>query len=393
MGHMLKQLFFLITAYICLFASEPNVKVSAKSAILIDAKTGKILYEKNAHDRFFPASLTKIATLYYTLETVSDLEQLVTPSVGALIEIDPKEKHENYNIPPFILEKDGTKMYGVSSEKPALLKDLLYGLMLVSGNNAANVLAEAVSGDIPSFVEELNAFLKRKGLNNTYFKNPHGLHYPGHYSSAYDLAILTKNAMENPIFAEIVKTTSYNSKSCNYEMFQRNKLLCKSSYYYYPKATGVKLGYTSKSGHNLVATAEDENRSLVGVVLGCEKNVGHYKDMIKLFDTFMSEEIVDEVVFFDNQVFEKTLPGAKSSIKAIILKDLVVSYHMSTKPKLEAFIEWTDISLPIKKGQVVGKVIIKDEDRELASANLYSENNVNKEFGKVISDLFLQHSK
>ena len=390
---MFKLLFFFITAHFYLFSFESNIKITAKSAIIIDAKTGKVLYEKNAYDRFFPASLTKIATVYYALETVSEIDQLITPSVGSLIEIEPEEKHKNYDLPPFILEKDGTKMYGISSDRPVLLEDLLYGIMLVSGNNAANALAEAVSGDVLSFVEELNCFLKKKGINNTHLKNPHGLHFPGHYSSAYDLAMLTKCAMENPIFAKIVKTTSYQSKSSNYEILQRNRLLCKDSNYYYPKATGVKIGYTHKAGHNLVASATDGNRSLIGVVLGCEKNVGQYKDMIKLFETFFAEEVIEDIVFFDNQVFEKTLPGAKSPIKAALRENLVISYHSSINPQLEAFVEWININLPIKEGQVVGNLIVKDEGQELARACLYSQNDVNKEFSKWVYDLLPQVSK
>ncbi len=393
MKDMFRLLFFFITANFCLFSVGTNIKITAKSAIVIDAKTGQVLYEKNANDRFFPASLTKIATVYYTLETVSELDQLVTPSSEALLEIEPGIKHKKYDFPPYILEKDGTKMYGIRPNTPVRLEDLLYGIMLVSGNNASNTLAEAVSGDILSFVEELNGFLREKGINNTQFKNPHGLHFPGHYSSAYDLAMITKYAMENPIFSKIVRSISYEAKNSNYKIMQSNKLLLKDSNYYYPKATGVKLGYTHKSGYNLVAAAEDENRSLIGVVLGCEKNIGQYKDMIKLFDTFFSEEIVEDIIFSDSQIFEKMIPGAKNPIRAALYENLSISYYLSANPQIEAFVEWTNVQLPIKEGQIVGNLIVKDKGIELARACLYSQNNVNKEFGKWITDLFPKVSK
>ena len=383
---MIRVVFFIVFCF-SLHSSNINVKVSAKSAIVIDKKSGRVLYEKNANDRFFPSSLTKVASVYYVLETVSDMMQYAAPSKDALIEIDPEEKHKNYNFPSYILEKDGSKMYGLSPGKPVLLRDILYGTMLVSGNNAANVLAEVTSGSISSFMRELNEFLKEKGLKNTNFKNPHGLHFPGHFSSAYDLAILTKHAMANPTFAEIVKTVSYKPNGVNQEIKQNNKLLQQDSKYYYPKAIGVKTGYTFKSGYNLIAAAEDNGRSLIGVVLGCDMKNERYEDIINLFDKFFSEEIIHQTVFSNNQIFEKEFFGAKQPILAALKEDINVNYYPSLQPQLEAYIEWTDVDFPIKEGQVVGNLIIKDQNEELARALLYSQNSVSKKFLNWVMDL------
>jgi serine-type D-Ala-D-Ala carboxypeptidase (penicillin-binding protein 5/6) len=376
------RIFFIFLLFSCIsgFSYEVDFKLNAKSAILLDRKTGKVLYAKNAQDRFFPASLTKIATVYYALETISDINQYVTLSETSLKEIQAKEKHKSYSVEPYILENDGTKMYGLFPSKKVLLKDLFYGAMLSSGNNAANAIAEATSGDISLFMDELNAFFKKKGLKSTHFKNPHGLHFPGHYSSAYDLAILTKFAIENPIFREIVKTITYASKDLNYKIKQRNKLLLEDTKYFYPKAFGVKTGFTDKSGYNLIASAEDVNHSFIGVVLGCENSNDRYDDILTLFNAFFSEKNVSEKIFSVNQTFEKELFGAKGIVKVSLLEDLIVNYYPSRQPKLEAFIEWTNVELPIKKGQIVGNLIIKDQEIELTRAPLYSQNDVQKQF-------------
>src|SRR6185437_6437502 len=143
----------------------------------------------------------------------------------------------------------------VGEEMP--LKEYLYGMMVRSGNDAANVIAEYVSGSIPTFMQELNDYLKQIGCLNTTFCNPHGLHHPDHKTTAFDMALLTREAMKNPVFREIVSTVRHKRPKTNKRpaavLVQTNRIIKSGTQYYYPKAIGVKTGYHSRAQNTLVA--------------------------------------------------------------------------------------------------------------------------------------------
>lgn len=217
---------------------------SARQALLIDDASGAILYAKGAHVRTQPASLTKIATAIVAVER-GDLDRLVT------VDVDARTFH------------DSTLM-GLRPGDRFTVRDLLHGLMLASGNDAAVAIGRAVSGSDAAFVADMNGLVERLALQDTHFMNPHGLDEPGHYTSAYDIAMLSRYGMTMPDFRAIVDAETYTAKgSRTIEM----ESLISGLLRWVPGATGVKSGYTDNAGRTLVLSAEREGHRVYSVVM------------------------------------------------------------------------------------------------------------------------------
>lgn len=337
-----------------------SVDVSARSAILMNAETGAILFEKQAHASMYPASTTKLGTALFVLDGKrAELDQSILVSEMAL-------RMKAARAVPHELEPDGTMM-GLRKGEILPLDALLHGMILVSGNDAANVIAEALSGSIPQFMSEMNAYLSSIGCSRTFYVNPHGLHHPDHATTAYDLATMMRQGLSIPKFRTLLSTVSYlrpkSNKSSAEEIVTFNQLL-KPGKYYYPKLIGGKTGYHSQSMATLAAAAEHEGRTLIAVVLGCSKG-GRYDDIKRLFETAFSESKHTRVVIGADRVFTQSLEGAEDFLLAHLSQPLAISYFPSEEPKCRAFIEWHDLELPITQGQIVGEVRIVDESERL----------------------------
>jgi D-alanyl-D-alanine carboxypeptidase (penicillin-binding protein 5/6) len=382
---MIRIIFFLLYASF-LFKAYPaftqpfKVDVSASSAILINAETGKILYEKNAQQKVFPASTTKIATALLTLTKKPDgLQTLYCPSQEAIGCVSPQVRRAKH--PSYRLEYGGTHM-GIKNGEQLPYQDLLYGLMLASANDAANALAEWVSGNVQTFMDELNQFLKEIGCLNTHFTNPHGLPCPEHKTTAYDLAKMAQAAMKIPTFREIVKTPRYTKEATNKQekttLVQGNALL-RSGPHYYPKAIGVKTGYTISAGQNIVAAAKDENRYLIAVVLGCKDYHQKFKDAVALFEAAFQEPKMHRTLFAKGyDLFTREVKGAKEAVQASLNEDLSLEYYASEAPKFKAILKWRELKLPIAEGQAVGEIQLVDQEsgKILKSGPILAKNSV-----------------
>ncbi len=364
------------------------VDLHARHAILVNADTGAILYEKQAHVPAFPASTTKIATALFVLdEKRVDLNQKVTVSPEAVRVKTAKNRNE---APSWWLESDATKM-GLVRGETVTMEALLHGLMLVSGNDAANAIAEAVSGTVPSFMEELNHYLKQIGCQNTKFCNPHGYHDPDHVTTAYDLAVMARHAIHLPTFREIVSKQSYLNPPTNKhqmtELKQFNQLMVEGSKYFYSKAIGVKTGYHTPAGFVLVGAASHEGRTLVAVVLGGSKRHERYEDARNLFEIAFAEHPVQRLLVPATQTYNKALPGAKQPLIAVLTQDFNFSYYPAEEPEIKAFVQWENLSLPIKKGQKVGEVRAFDQyNNLLAKTDLYAREGVEQTLFFVLKE-------
>lgn len=377
----------------CAYAQLPQkIEVSAHAAILINAETGKILYEKNAHQPMHPASITKIITALYALEKKGDtLNTSIISSVEALAIVSPQVRRAgNSKQPPHRLEFGGSHM-GIKIGEVLSFKSLLYGLMLSSGNDAANVIAEYVSGTIPQFVKELNAYVKSKGCLNTTLYAPHGLPHPEHKSSAYDMALLAKEALKFPVFREIVKTNTYHRPSSNLQpetvLHQHNALVRPGGKFYYPKAIGVKTGYLTVAGYTIVAAAEDQNRKLIAVLLKCEHLEQRYRDAIALFEAAFNEEKTCRTLFSkDFDVFSTPIQGGCKPLQAALLDDVVIHYYLSEEQLFRSQVIWQDRALPIRKNDKVGEVcIISDSGEIVERSTLYAAVDVEPTLLHVLS--------
>lgn len=219
--------------------AAPPPAITAESAVAIDAETGRVLYDLRAHERRAPASTTKIMTAILALENI-DEDAWVVSDTDARTMI-------------------GSSVMGLRPGVYIKMRDLLYGLMLPSGNDAAVEIAKNVDGSVPAFVERMNAKAEELGLQETHFRNPHGLDARDHYSSAYDLAMLGRYAMGNAEFRTIVGTAYYHLEPpSDYDLVNGNTLLTS-----YPGAEGIKIGWTDRAGWTFVASAVRDGRRVI----------------------------------------------------------------------------------------------------------------------------------
>ncbi|MGP4108055.1 D-alanyl-D-alanine carboxypeptidase family protein [Virgibacillus sp. L01] len=245
-------------------ASTNPPSIDSEAAIVMDSETGSILYEKNARTSMYPASLTKIATAIYAIET-DNLESTVTVS----------EKARNI---------EGTRVFLEKGEQ-VKLKKLVQGLLINSGNDAGVAIAEYLSGSVEQFSSDLNDYLKKEvGVQQTHFENPHGLFDPSHVTTAEDLAKITKYAMKNDIFREIFGTVEleWHGESWDTTLLKHHKLM--RQVIPYEGITGGKTGFVSKSGFTLATTAKRNDLSLIVITLNSNLQSNSYTDTKNLLD-------------------------------------------------------------------------------------------------------------
>ncbi|MHB0868969.1 MAG: D-alanyl-D-alanine carboxypeptidase family protein [Chloroflexota bacterium] len=229
----------------------------ATAAVVMDADTGQLVYEKNAHERRAPASTTKMMTALVTLENAR-LTDVVR--AGADVKVEPS-------------------IIGLYPGDQLTVEQLLYGLLLPSGNDAAIALADHVGGSIPQFAAMMNDKAAQLGLRDTHFVNPHGLDADGHYSSAHDLAVIARAALQNPYFERIVATREYHVDGpIRWAFKNSNRLLD-----VYPGADGVKTGYTDNAGRCLVFSASRGGHRAISVVLDSGDQYGDSADLLTYF--------------------------------------------------------------------------------------------------------------
>ncbi len=369
-----KSLILFLSCFFCyngqVSATLIQCDIAAPIGVLINAENGKILFSKNAESSCYPASTTKLATALYVLhKTKGGLwDDKIIASSDALGTVSSVMRRSTGKHPSYRLEFGGTHM-GIKTGEELDFKTLLYGLMLPSGNDAANVLAETVSDSISDFVDELNVFLKELGCKNTNFKNPHGLPDESHTTTAYDLALMAREALKYPLFREVVSSTRFERKETNKQaaswLLQNNHLV-KPGKYFYPYATGVKTGYTVKSGFTIVASAEKGDRKLIAVVAGCDELAKRYRSVIQLFEAAFNEpKQTRKLLSQEHDVFHKTIEGAKENLVAVLPEDVIVSFYPSEKQEFFPRILWLNCSLPLSKGDEVGVIQLVDGDGSL----------------------------
>jgi D-alanyl-D-alanine carboxypeptidase (penicillin-binding protein 5/6) len=393
----MRILLLIFLAPSLLFSNQLQIDICAPTAILINAKTGAILFEKQAHLPSFPASITKIATALYAMEKKgSHLDELVTVVQDDIMVVPPLVKRSKTSRHPlYRLESDGTSM-GLKAGEVLPLRVLLYGMLLRSGNDAANVIARYVSGDINQFMRELNLYLKEKGIKESLFLNPSGLHIAEHKTTAYDMSLIAKEVLKSEILKNVVKTVRFSRPQTNKnpagELVQTNRLL-KPGQYFYSKAIGVKTGHTGLAGFTLVSAAKLADRVLIAVILRSETAPLMYQDAIKLFDAAFAQQLTTRTLFAKQcDLFTQTIKGAKQPLKAQLYEDLVTEYYPAEEPVLNAQIRWKQLCLPIEAGQEVGLIeLIDDKSTLIQSSSLFAVNRIEKTFSKALIDLLTSH--
>ncbi len=343
---ILKKLFAVIlTAAIMLASASYTGAVSAKGAVLIEADSKAVIYSVNEDMRLPMASTTKIMTAVITLERVP-LDSVVTVSKRAA-------------------ETEGSSMYLKESETVTVL-ELLYGLMLVSGNDAATALAEYVGGSVEGFVALMNEKARSLGLANTSFETPSGLDGKAHYSTAYDMALLAAYALKNDAFAEIVatKTASFDGRY----LVNHNRLLFSNEY-----VIGVKTGYTMSAGRCLVTAAKKDGVTLVAVTLSDRNDWNDHAAMYE--DAF--QRLEKTYYCREDDVYKIPVVGAsKNFVRASPNKSLFgVSFDGSSDADVSVLLP-RFLYADVKCGDTVGKISVKSADGTVLETDIIANESI-----------------
>ncbi len=340
---------------ICVFSTSAtnnlvSASTSAQSMILIERNSGRVLEEFNADKRRPMASTTKIATAITVLENCDDIDKII-------------------KVPKEAVGIEGSSIYLEEGERLSI-KDLLYGLMLQSGNDCAVALACVIAGNVSNFAIRMNNLATKVGAVNTNFTNPHGLHDDKHYTTARDLALISAYAMSNAVFREIVSTKRYEMPWADREykrvIVNKNKILST-----FDGGNGVKTGYTKKAGRCLVSSAERNGMEVIAVVLNCGPMFEECRALME--KAFNSYSLVDLSKDIPTQTMK--VLNAKIDKTELKIADEKLLYPLTDEEKkaikYEA-LEVQDGCAPIKKGQENGKIRIYLENHLLFERKFYT---------------------
>lgn len=326
---------------------------SAEAAIVLDGRTGRVLYEKNAQMKEYMASTTKIMTALLALEAVKDEEEMVKISETAA-------------------SQEGSAIYMEPGERVSF-RDLIYALMLRSGNDAAVALAERVAGSEEQFAELMNQRAKEMGALRTHFVTASGLHDDNHYTTAYDLGLIAFEAMKNPRFREIVATPEWNASrevdKMNY-FYNKNKVL-----HQYEGGTGIKIGYTKTAGRCLVASSQRDGIELICVVLSAGD---WFNDTYKLMDTVYAN--YEAVQVAQAGVPLKTINvenGTKGYTKLVAKENTIIPLTAAEKESLQVqYRADQSQKAPISRGTALGEMDVFIGGEKVGAVDLVSREDI-----------------
>lgn len=377
------KLILLIVLFALIFSNFPALaeempNITAQNAILIHIGTGLTVFEKNADAKVFPAGVPKIMVALLTIQKVKSLDEKVISKESAYKGIG------------------SLSSANIRKGEELTVKDLLYALMLSSSNEAANILAEYVSGNIPTFVELMNKRAKELGANSTLFTNATGIYDEDSYTTARDAALITKFAINIEAFIEISNATTYKIPKTNLSaertLYTNNQIILKSSPFYVSFVKGIKTATSAEAGYSLISVADKKigkkEERMLAVVLGCPKNTGGttmanaFTDTKTLYNWVYSTYKLSKLMKQNDPVTEVkinladgrdfALLVAASSVDALMPSDYTVE-------KLEKqIVVPQNIFAPIEKGQELGEAILKYNGNEYGRVKLISQNAIKR---------------
>ena len=327
--------------------ADNELSVNAKAALIVETNTGKIIYEKDIYEQNYPASVTKILTAILTIENC-ELDDVATVSQTAISQIPT-----GYVIAPVFVGEQIT------------IKDLLYALMLKSANDAAYVLAEHVGGSVDGFSEMMNKKAEELGCKNTHFVNPNGIHNQNHYTTAYDMYLISDYAMKNETFKEIVSTYEYTLSPTNKHplkdriMKNTNNFVNPKNAYYNKIVNGIKTGTTKQAGNCLITDSSENGLEFIIVVLGAQTANSKFSETKKMinfaYDNYKLTKIHDKGDIIQNIEVKKATKKTKD-LNLVISDDITAMANKKIKvDEIEPEIVLNeDIKAPIGQGQELG---------------------------------------
>lgn len=357
-------IFLLLFMFLIPVKAEEDMAPNSKSAILIENSTGKIIYEKNAHEKLAPASMTKLMTMLLVME---ELE------AGRLKETDIVTISEKAS------RMGGSQIFLQTGSKISV-KDLIKGIAIASANDASVAIAEKISGTDSKFIDLMNKRSKELQLKNTHFKNAHGLDDDDHYSTAHDMAIIALELIKHP---QILEYTSiyeeYLTKDDGTQIWlvNTNKLVR-----FYEGIDGLKTGYTTKAGYCLTATGKKENLRYIATVMGADTSPNRNSDIVNMMNYGFNSFKLNTIIEKDKELGKIKINQGKNQHGTLILLEEATEllkntedakkydYDIKTKKKITA---------PIKTGDEVGTLELKDEKgKVIKKINLTIKENIKK---------------
>lgn len=368
------------------YAAEDDVgdwEVLAKAALLADPDTGEILYARNIHEKLYPASLTKVMTALLVLEAIDEgrlaMDTVLAASESAIA-----------NLPD-----DGSNA-GIQVGEELTVEQLLHCILVVSANEACDILAEAISGSVSAFVETMNQRAAELGCENTHFMNTNGLQSVEHYTTAWDMYLITRQARTHDVFLRICNTKFYEVPPTNMnpsprKYYTTNYLIstARNADYLYKGANGVKTGSTSDAGYCLIATAERGERALLSVVLGAQRvtredgtrDTQSFSETIRLFnygfDDFQRAVILDTMELIDE--VDVTLSQEQNTVKvhpAESIERLIPSEISPEEITRTITFSSESVEAPVSRGQVLGTVTLSYGETVYATVELLADEDV-----------------
>lgn len=379
----MKKIMLVVFTFLILFnftfvfsvqADDLKLAENAKSAILIEASTGKILFEKNADEKLHPASMTKMMSMLLIIEAIEDgvikWDQIVQVSENAS-------------------SMGGSQILLETGEKMSV-RDLFKGVAIASGNDAVVALAEAVAGSVNNFVSMMNKRSSELGLTNTNFKNPHGLDDANHYSSSRDMSIIAKELVKHKEVLEYTKIyEDYLREDTDRKIWlvNTNRLVR-----FYDGVDGLKTGYTEDAGYCMTATAEKDGMRIIAVVMGEETSKIRNQEVSEMLDYAFAQYKVINMLKNKSSLGKYRVENGKDEyVKVVPLEEATVVKKKSEKDgNLSYDIKLKTLKAPLKIGDNVGTLIIKEDGNSVKTLNLTVDKDVERaNFG----NLFLRNVK
>lgn len=353
--------FVIIFSNCSIFGNSQEFDVNAKSAILMDASSGKIIFEKNIHDKLPPASVTKIMTMLLAMEAINQ----------GKISLDDKVL-----VSERASSMGGSQLYLEPGEEKTV-EELMKGISVASANDACVALGEHISGTEEMFIKRMNQRAKELKMNDTQFMNTNGLPQEGHYTSAYDIALMSKELLKYPkiheyltIWMSTMKVGLPNKRQTNLQLTNTNKLIKT-----YPGANGIKTGYTSDAKYCLAASATKNGLTLIAVILGSPTSKIRFAEAKKLlnygFSAYSSVSIAKKNQIIDELLVEK---GKESKINVVAKDNLSALVRKGEENKVHKEIILPKcIKAPFKANEKVGEIILTKDGQEIGRVDIITE--------------------
>lgn len=374
------------------FASyTPEFDVTAKGAYLVNLETDKVIFEKNAHEKLYPASLTKLMTCLLLVELVPDLDNTIITAKAAILGT---------------FASQNVSLAGILAGEQLTARELLYCMLLQSGNEAAAIVADYLGDQsINNFIDMMNTRARELGAVNTHFVNPHGLHDDDHYSTAYDMYLIAREAIKHKEIVDIASTYSYKLRQTNKRepewLVSTNKMMQKGSEFYRSYIKGLKTGTTTPAGKCFVAYAEKNGYSYLSILLGSayKDDAGQilpgnavFSETAKLLDWAFDSFSLKTLLPTDNSCAQIPLRLSSESDALLLypLEKVVALIPDGIDPSSVQIVTHTNTfaEAPVKKGDILGYVEVKLADEVVGITDLVSDRDMERNGFLYMGHLF-----